>query len=139
MSQQAIEQIVREHWDACRARHAPKGADVRLTDREFARLIDPEFESMEEAPQDDIALATSAYLAGQQSVSAWIPTSERLPEQGANVLVKRRDREFPDNCLFVFSESENALVFFDSEFEWRLSEVTHWLPIPPLPEKGQGE
>jgi hypothetical protein len=66
--QEEIERIVRNHWDAIRVRLG--GPSARLTDKEFARLSDPEFESMTEAPQDDFKLATRAYTAGQQSRDA---------------------------------------------------------------------
>lgn len=57
----------------------------------------------------------------------WIPVTERLPELGEEVLV----------CLLGSSLPEVAwLNVYDGEwtaYSTVLGDVTHWMPLPPLP------
>lgn len=61
------------------------------------------------------------------SVAAWIPVSERLPEENAYVL--GFDKENNDILVLKYSIG----IWFPTEFPER--NVTHWMPLPDLPQE----
>lgn len=65
----------------------------------------------------------------------WIPVEERLPEEGAQVLVARRLRHWKDvmiDTLIVSSWFEHE-EFCGDEDDIPYSGVTHWMPMPEPP------
>ena len=56
-------------------------------------------------------------------VSDWIPCSERMPEHGDMVLV------FNGNSIEI-----DALATGEFDFECWCDSVTHWIPLPEMPE-----
>lgn len=69
------------------------------------------------------------------SDSGWISTSDRLPEQGVDVLLCVVDRE-----MIVVGSLEQAApgeLYWESDSDEvaasPLSYVSHWMPLPPLP------
>ena len=56
-------------------------------------------------------------------VSEWIPSSERMPEHGDMVLV------FNGNSIEI-----DALATGEFDFECWCDSVTHWMPLPYMPE-----
>lgn len=66
-----------------------------------------------------------------QSVSSWIPRSERMPEKDTSVLISvqgHRVSAFYDAVKGVFMLTETEGLFYS------MSAVTHWMPLPEPPE-----
>ena len=64
-------------------------------------------------------------------VPTWIPVTERLPADGANVLAYRRS-------MFggqVFPATYKKLEWHDCIMDAPRSNVTHWMPIPKPPRR----
>ena len=62
-------------------------------------------------------------LSSITKVSEWIPCSERMPEHGDMVLV------FNGNSIEI-----DALATGGFDFECWCDSVTHWMPLPEMPE-----
>ena len=58
-----------------------------------------------------------------KKVSDWIPCSERMPEHGNIVLV------FNGNFIEI-----DALATGEFDFECWCDSITHWMPLPEMPE-----
>lgn len=69
------------------------------------------------------------------SADAWIPVSERLPDDGAQVWAcdanpegsYRTDAMFIDGMFLLFDNTTDAYSF-------QAHSITHWMPMKPLPE-----
>ena len=70
--------------------------------------------------------ALFTYIAELEAERRWIPVSERLPEANTPVLTISKDNNEP---VTAWLEDD----FWWSSVDWSLS-VTHWMPIPKLPE-----
>jgi hypothetical protein len=71
----------------------------------------------------DLRLARGRYTAwpaGEDEMSEFIPVSERLPPEETRVLAYDGDKVF---------ESE----YWSGRWEW-CADVTHWMPLPEPPE-----
>lgn len=67
-----------------------------------------------------------------QSVSSWIPCSERLPEKDMSVLISaqgHRVTAYYDSVKGVFMLTETEGLFYS------MSAVTHWMPLPEPPQR----
>ena len=66
----------------------------------------------------------------------WIPVSERLPEDGSNVLAyydnKIEQRMFA--CVYEDGEWFYRMLYTTTVFKY----ITHWMPLPEPPQKGGG-
>jgi len=70
-----------------------------------------------------------------KSMLEWIPVEERLPEEGEKVLVYRPNAYMSyDNEIRIVSRNENFAHRKNNNFFNCVCKVTHWLPLPPLPE-----
>ena len=71
-------------------------------------------------------------ITGKQEVepAPWIPVSERLPENGEDVLVCDGDAM----AVACFNTKDRVWDFFELDF-WSSSDVTHWMPLPEPPKK----
>ena len=67
---------------------------------------------------------------------AWIPVSERLPEEFTPVLAFSKDNDKPVTAIlaagFWWSNVDDA-GFWCNNVDWALN-VTHWMPLPQPPE-----
>lgn len=72
--------------------------------------------------------ALRAQLAQQQVVPEWVPVSERLPDIAQEVIVHT---EFDGVCAGVL---DSYGEWFAPCSEYKLTRVTHWMPLPPAPE-----
>jgi len=77
-----------------------------------------------------------AEIAIEESRPKWIPCSERMPEPEVEVLVVRRSS--PDFAaslyLSAYYPSRGYYVWRSAEIDFEADEVSHWMPLPPLPE-----
>lgn len=78
----------------------------------------------------------------------WIPVSERLPEDGARVLVRetyaggkcgvnilRFAKEGERICKYSLKDENNIFYALDSEYGYySRSGITHWMPLPAAPD-----
>ena len=68
------------------------------------------------------------------TVQEWISVTERLPEKGEEVLVFDTRENWTGFAWLRPDETWTALGF---DFPLDLGEVTHWMPLPPTPPKGE--
>lgn len=73
-------------------------------------------------------LRDAADAIEELSKPRWIPVTERLPEERKYVLCKCR-ADIIDVLRF-----ENAEWYHDPTHVYMYGFVTHWMPLPPLPE-----
>lgn len=66
-----------------------------------------------------------AYVSGAAGAMEWVPVSERLPEEGQFLVIG----ENANGKQIVISEYSNKYGFTS------IANVTHWMPLPPHPEK----
>ena len=62
----------------------------------------------------------------------WISVNDRLPEEGIVVIVYGR----------IYSERKSVDIDYvdkSGNFHYCDKEVTHWMPLPPLPEVNEDE
>jgi len=70
--------------------------------------------------------ALKGYIAELEAERRWIPVSERLPENISNVLILSRGEQLIASYLSKYSLW--YVPFVDKPV------VTHWMPLPELPE-----
>lgn len=70
-----------------------------------------------------------AQLAELREANRWIPVEERLPPTGIDVLVA-------GGCAYYIDDEWWSLMGDDAYrvIQWK---VTHWMPLPLLPEEGK--
>jgi hypothetical protein len=72
---------------------------------------------------------------------AWIPVSERLPEDGESVLAVISSAFNPHQIILLarhYSErpewvTDDAFYYYDKEYE----RITHWMPLPKAPKEDE--
>lgn len=90
--------------------------------------------------RDEMSLAYQAgFSAGEERAGKWISVKERLPEPNQRVLVYDPTvPEFPRNdthTVIGHYRGPGWETFGDWYVHDGRGEVTHWLPLPPPPEK----
>ena len=68
------------------------------------------------------------------AVNRWIPCSERLPESNIYVLCAMRTGEF---CIMEYDEEDQE--WYEEIHDYRKHCVTHWMPLPEIPEPPEKE
>lgn len=68
--------------------------------------------------------ATHRILANLPSAQQWIPCSERLPEEGIEVVTANKDGDYEINHII---DKEDG--------EWFWEKAIAWMPIPEPPKK----
>ena len=74
--------------------------------------------------------ALEAENAELEEARRWIPVGERLPEENQQIL-STDGKEFYLDCYARWEGKDNPPCFYDRLFLWA---VTHWMPLPELPE-----
>ena len=92
--------------------------------------------------QKSIEVFGQANAALREKVPEWIPVSERLPEPEKMVLLivsgKIKNISFVDAYdLGEFDTDEGWIL--EMWPEWKDHKVTHWMPLPELPEEEKHE
>lgn len=60
----------------------------------------------------------------------WISVEDRLPEANEKVLVVEK---YGISCAYLWGGCEKPYFVDDTEMI-EIDNVTHWMPLPPLPE-----
>ena len=84
----------------------------------------------------DVCVATAPTVDATPTVR-WIPVTERLPEYDARVLVAdvRSENNYVGIWTLEKDPDDSSDCWFDSGGWWSaFDEVTHWAPLPELPE-----
>ena len=68
-------------------------------------------------------------------VPKWISVDDRLPEAGVAVLARCFYHE--NWRTLVCSVSKSNVGQWYTFVAWRWVQVTHWMPVPPEPPKGE--
>ena len=66
------------------------------------------------------------------TVQEWIPVKDRLPEAGGYVVCIAKRNPFSRFMPMVARIEKNGWV--NPITEQYISEITHWMPLPPAPE-----
>ena len=83
--------------------------------------------------------ARDSRIAELEAAQRWIPVTERLPELGAPILFYDSilERINKGTCTAMNSDNTNLHWFTDDDlfyFGNRSEYITHWMPLPKLPE-----
>lgn len=79
----------------------------------------------------DIAMFMKrAFLAGARAATRWIPVEEELPEKKTRCLILPLNRDYPMPARHL---SDGWFLII--ELGLVIRKVSHWIPIPPDPEK----
>ena len=76
----------------------------------------------------------SFYLGKEKSNNEWIPVEERLPERGQSVLTIVQYRECPAEIAIGERASDLDGSWYGPAGYVYKFRVTHWMPLPSLPE-----
>jgi len=84
--------------------------------------------------KQSLILLNSIYMAMDEYASQlqqeWIPVEVRLPEIEYDYLVTNGRAQM----VAAFRTSTKTWDFWDNSSFWDNDEVTHWKPLPPLPQ-----
>lgn len=87
-------------------------------------------------PGDELVSAALRELLARREAERWIPVGEKLPASGTKVLVLQTGTIgtaiFIDTAWYDNSHWQNDNWHRDLD----LNEVTHWRPLPAMPEGG---
>ena len=64
---------------------------------------------------------------------AWIPVTERLPDDGSDILAYTENGE---DARIVPANYDRG-IWFDCCFNRVAENITHWMPLPEPPEEGE--
>lgn len=92
---------------------------------DYAAYCKPNGESLRNEARNNL----ETYIAELEAERRWIPVSERLPEDGREVLV------YEKGFIFLICRQNGKWVNDDSGAYWLdLDNPTYWMPLPELPE-----
>lgn len=107
--------------------------EAQLSDLDKLKLdIENALKAIAEYDQENTDL--KAQLAAVQKDAAWIPVSERWPEQGAWVLACIYIPENIQQSICIAS-MHHGFLYIDPNSKYKL--VTHWMPLPKPPIAGE--
>lgn len=67
----------------------------------------------------------------------WISVRERPPRKDIPILIMTKSLKFPISVYWIEEGTYGEPGFFEHEDEYstREEDITHWMPLPPPPEK----
>lgn len=84
-----------------------------------------------QAVSDACVLAVAALR--EQEDRRWIPVAERLPEESGMYIVTANDGHVQRVSFVLWQKKNRVWNLVGARSYWR---VTHWMPLPELPEEG---
>ena len=72
--------------------------------------------------------------ADVEPVQEWIPVKDRLPEIGRSVIAYNAPAKCAAEAMY---KGEGRFLQFRWSVRLQEHEVTHWMPLPPEPQKGE--
>jgi hypothetical protein len=76
------------------------------------------------------------WFNAQPEAPQWVAVGDRLPEDGQDILFSAND--FVERVIFRGNFNKGDELFETYSDKYTVSDVTHWMPIPPLPEVKDG-
>lgn len=95
-------------------------------------MIDEEPRYYTNANRATLCMA-KGYLEEHFSEQKWIPVTERLPEDGTDVLAYQNRGEETR----LVPANYGCGVWFDCFFDCEADHITHWMPLPQPPKEGE--
>ena len=103
-----------------------------MNDRTKEKIVEL-CEDLETLPCCDTYEGQAEYLiANGVTVQEWISVTERLPEAGSYVVCIAKRNPFSRFMPMVARIDKNGWT--NPTTEQYISEVTHWMPLPEMPE-----
>ena len=112
-----------ESWQAGYDKGRQDGANRRPDDVKQLEMRNIELQSELNEARTSIA----HLLIGLDAVPKWISVEERLPEYGQEVIV---NTDFEGVCAGVLNSYDE---WFAPCSEYKLTRITHWMPLPAAP------
>ena len=91
--------------------------------------MDERYPTIEQIRNTEVA---ARLIAHGVTVQEWIPVKDRLPEAGGYVVCIAKRNPFSRFMPMVARIEKNGWV--NPITEQYISEVTHWMPLPPFPK-----
>ena len=76
-------------------------------------------------------------LAEKKSEGEWISVEDRLPEKGGYYLIYQKSSLWIDEVIQTARWNISAQKFRGSQAGCFMEYVTHWMPLPDAPKKGE--
>lgn len=95
------------------------------------KLVELIAETIELYPSEREELA-DGFIANGVTVQEWVSVTERLPEAGSYVVCIAKRNPFSRFMPMVARIDKNGWT--NPTTEQYISEVTHWMPLPEMPE-----
>ena len=88
---------------------------------------------------EDCALHTAIKIVRDApAFNRWIPCSDKLPEIFEHVMIVYLDFAGKKNITIAYRDDEENACDWCSDWDGEVidAKVTHWMPLPELPESG---
>lgn len=97
----------------------------------LTKLLEPWLAHLSLAAANDL-IENGVVISNSETTTKWIPVTERLPEDGVNVLWIKRI----DGSQMIAKYEKRRNVWTDGHYYGGMNGVTHWMPLPE-PPKGE--
>ena len=81
------------------------------------------------SPEESACLLSALSHRATEQGAEWIPVSERLPEEGSRVLVRRGDEPLYNPCIakYTYTTGIGETWYYEPDFVGM--RPTHWMPL----------
>jgi len=114
-------------------RHRLEKNDPGLVDQMTKAIESADWISAPDVEVAQLSSGEGGDVAWNRRLSEWIPCSERMPKNLRKVLVRQTNKFLPIHAEMYFHEETD--IWWMSQIQVPKQDVTHWMPIPPLPEE----